>query len=354
MSKEIMLDRYKSDGIWTMETPRTTCVVPAEPLVICPEEEGDLNELCLGVYRSLGKLCEYADYDPKDWRWLAEPSTRFPQGLTLPPAIRIDTVRTKDGPKVVEVDPISAISLGETTSLIEAWRDAGYNVPTGLCDSIALVALQKGLPLSAKLPIGMSKYQTEVDYLLKKLSSCGVSISDKIEGSVQLSAFMENGPSRRQVLRGDAGFGSTNPLWGSLFGAAAKDRLLCLLAGDNSSSLANYLLPQYTANDLEELNPDKLIVAKPVRGMGSRGVYLATVKNTLELGDNLKDYVFQEFVKPRPDYFGGADPYVSRVSLYAGEKGLLGAQVTARPETEKFTNAHGQADAIQTTLAVSG
>ena len=83
--------------------------------------------------------------------------------------------------------------------------------------------------------------------------------------------------------------------------------------------------------------------------MGSVGVRAVTAGNIDVIPPG---YTFQQQLEPLNDNFGIEGQWVSRVSIYAGRYGLLGAQVTARRRQPGFTNVHGQADAIQTTLAV--
>mgnify|MGYP003596636479 CR=1 FL=1 len=79
------------------------------------------------------------------------------------------------------------------------------------------------------------------------------------------------------------------------------------------------------------------------------GIDAMPVRDAFELP---KGYVFQEKIEVLSDDFGIGGEWASRVSIYAGRYGLMGAQVTARRKSKEFTNVHGQSDAIQTTLAV--
>lgn len=343
-----MTERYKSDGIWTGETSRTSCVVPEAPLFITTNEEYAYNELTLATWNALESVIA------NKLETIGNGSLPFPEGATMPPAIRIDTVRTLDGPKIVEIDPVSAISIGETVSLIRIWQEQGYEVPSGLLEAI-VAEIDKGIAID--LPRGKEDYQAELSYLRRALRESGV---EQGAGSDvrQLSAFNEV-PTRRRAINRDGWLGKVNPLWGSLIGVADKSNLNSLISGDKIK-LPRFLPVSYNKAELDGIDPDLQLIAKPLMGTGSTGIRQVTATSGRLLPDG---YVYQEMVTPLIDSFGECvsvdgeaienDQWVSRVSVYAGRYGLLGAEVTARPrDVSGFTNAHGQQDAVQTTIAI--
>ena len=347
-----LVDRYVEDGIWNMNSPRETCRVPTEPLTITQAEEYELNRLALSVWKAQESVIDMTMYGTQQpWVRLNRLQSIYPDGLTMPPAIRVDTVLSEDGLRIIEVDPVSAISLGETISLIRIWQEQGYQIPDGLLETISgLVAKGTG-ELSLELPSEKSQYQAEVGYLAKMLAREGVIIDER--APLKLSSFPEV-PANRRFINGQGWSEPTNPLWGSLSDFSDKTNLELLMCGDKQA-FASYLPRIYQRDELNELDPDATIVVKPIKGMGSVGVRAMTVNKALEFTGG---YIFQEKVDPRVDSFTDDQnmqptTYSSRVSIYAGKYGLLGAQVTARPRQPTFTNVHGQADAVQTTLAIS-
>lgn len=99
-----LTQRYKDDGIWTGETSRTSCVVPESPLMLTSNEEYEYNELTLAVWKALESVVQLSSSSTVNA--VQNGAKPFPDGPTMPPAIRIDTVRTPDGPKIVEIDPV--------------------------------------------------------------------------------------------------------------------------------------------------------------------------------------------------------------------------------------------------------
>lgn len=337
--------KYQESGIWTMATPRQSCVVPERPLLISTDEEYELNKLSLSVWKAVETLLEMADINPKAHTALVNAAAPFPEGLTMPPAIRVDTVRTIDGPKIVEVDPVTAISLGETASLIDIWQAEGYGVPTGLVDTVQSTLIDSGVGIAVSLPSAKSAYKGEVEYFVETLQSRGIAYDD---AGVQMSAFNDAAAVRRRINR-DGWRGDRNPLWGSLVGLAGKNNLGMLIGGDKVD-LPRYLAEEYAAAEATELDSDTLLVAKPLNGTGSIGV---VAMRAGEVDGGQRGVVYQRQLDVMTDNFGLEGEWVSRVSLYAGKYGLLGAQVTARRKEGAFTNVHGQSDAMQTTLAVT-
>lgn len=341
-------ERYGEDGIWTMKTPRESCVVPNTPLMITQQQEWALNKLALSTWGALSNVVELAENSKLEpWNRLGRLSQNYPEGLTLPPAIRIDTIMTEFGPKIIEVDPISAISLGETASLISIWQEQGYQVPYGFIDTIASSISEKGGALAISIPPEKKLYEAELSYLGKELERRGVLISDT--ASLQLSAFSDV-PSRRKALNSRPWASPQNPLWGSLTDFGDKNNLSLLTAGDKEV-FTSFLARNYTREEVMALDGDTRLVVKPVKGTGSMAVTSQLAKNIQSMAPG---YVFQEQLIPQTDTFGfdNGVTYKSRVSIYAGRYGLLGAQVTARPSKGEFTNVHGQYDAVQTTIAV--
>lgn len=346
-----LAERYKSDGIWTGASSRTSCVVPEIPLLISTDEEYAYNKLALAVWNALENVIANGIDS------IANGARPFPDGSTMPPAVRIDTVRTVDGPKIVEIDPVSAISIGETSSLIRIWQEQGYQVPTGLSQVIVSDILKSGRGFAIDLPRGKEDYNAELEYLRKLMLESGVEQREGLD-AIQLSAFNEV-PARRKTINRDGWLGRVNPLWGSLIGIADKSNLRLLVSGDKTN-LPIFLPKSYEKKDLDDLDPDTQLIAKPLMGTGSSGVRQVTAKAGLSLSGG---YIYQDMLTPATDFFGecveisGASTenteWVSRVSVYAGRYGLLGAEVTARPRNPSgFTNAHGQQDAVQTTIAV--
>lgn len=356
-----MTQRYKERGIWTMESGRDTCIVPETPLLISRDEERILNELARAVWRALETAVEWGfESIGPTGKGISDRACAFPDGPTLPPAVRIDTIRTGEGPKIVEVDPISAISIGETLSLQRLWSEEGYIVPVGLKEAIVSEIKRRSNELAVDIPSGKMMYKRDLDYLINEVKDEGVKVNaDAIRTSdtLQLSAFNDIAATRRAINRDGWQF-TANPLWGSLVGIADKQNLNVLI-GTDKLVLPKYLPKTYSRNELKLLDSRTRVVAKPLMGTGSNNVEAISVSEAISIPD---DYIFQELLTPLTDDFGEINTikqesrtqWVSRVSVYAGRYGLLGAQVTARPREQQsdFTNVHGQSDAIQTTLAV--
>lgn len=327
-----------------MNSPRETCVVPEKPLMISTSEEKELNQLALAAWRALGGVVEMIRDSPASNRSVANSAAKFPDGLTMPPVMRVDTVRTEAGPRIVEIDPITAISLGETVALTEIWSEQGYAVPGGVLDVI-----RQSLPVDEKkialtIPSVKSEYESELNFLIGSLAEAGVEYD---KNATQLSAFNDVASVRRGINK-NGWDKERNPLWGSLVGLADKTNLGMLVSGDKID-FPKYLPREYTREDMPDLREDAVIIAKPLKGSGSVGVVATTSNGALRLPDG---YMFQEKFEVLSDDFGIGGEWASRVSIYAGRYGLMGAQVTARRKNENFTNVHGQSDAVQTTLAV--
>ena len=336
--------RYVADGIWTMADDRTTCVVPEVPLLINETLEREYNELCIAVWRAAEMLIEYSKTGISDTAVrLRTRSNLYPGGMSMPPAIRIDTVMSENGPKIVEIDPNTAISIGETASLACIWEKEGYYVPTGLIGTIVDRIKNVDGRCNMALNDQPRKYKSELSYLASSLEDAGVSLSDA-PGTLRLNPKGGIGSSGWD--------GSNNPLWGSLNDISQKDNISMLLSMDKIR-LPKYLPRTYELDEISALDSDATLIAKPLNSTGSRGITAISPDDASKLS---KGYVLQEFVRPTINSFGvesdeGRDEWISRISVYAGRYGLVGAQVTARPYNGGFTNAHGQSDAVQTTLA---
>lgn len=341
-----VIKKYQQDGIWTMATPRQSCVVPENPLCISTEEEYELNRLSLSVWNATQNLLEMARECPRVYPGVVGAAEKFPEGLTMPPAIRIDTVRTFEGPKIVEVDPVTAISLGETLSLMGIWQSEGYDVPSGLDEAIRSGLIEADYRVAMALPSAKFEYKSELDCLMAALQTVGVEYDD---AGMQLSAFNDVAAVRRRINKNGWEY-ERNPLWGSLVGLANKNNIGALMSGDKIG-YPQYVADEYTRDEIGRLDQDVPLVAKPLRGTGSVGVATVRAKDVANMPEG---FVYQQRLDVLADDFGVEGEWVSRVSLYAGKYGLLGAQVTARRKEGDFTNVHGQSDAIQTTLAVTG
>jgi len=327
--------------------------------VIGPEEERDLIDLSRGVWQAVESLVEFVNASPKYWSSVANKASAFPEGLTMPPAIRIDVVRTAIGPKIVEVDPITAISLGETVFLTQAWQQAGYRVVDGLLERIATKAADD--TLNMVLPREKQAYEAEVAYLAKSLRALGVKtvVDDNLnDGSLLLSGFMESSSLRKFINKKPQVLGERNPLYGSLCGISDKGNLSVLRALEKKL-LPLYLPKEYDQEALRQLDPNTLVVSKPRAGTGSIGV--RAVRPAQAMSQTGND-IFQELLQPVLDNYGRcmggngrelvATDWVTRLSIYASSKGMVGIQATARLREGEFTNVHGQADAVQTTAAI--
>lgn len=355
MTRQELVESYRP--IWDMETPRSSCIIPEQPLFISEKEEYDLNQIALGIWNTVSNIAETSTYSRlMPFRDVKNAAQSFPEGITLPPAIRADAVRTDEGIKVVELDPITAISLGETALLASAWQEAGYTViepPTGI---IARAIKEKEGRVNISVPDGKSPYRNELNYLRSALEDENIDARVTIHPSannLELSAWIEDPASAKAIRRNKGWISNQNPLWGSLVGLSGKDILLDIPPQLVDARLSR-ALPRTarTSNLLEMFEPNENVVYKPVNGTGSRGVFMGTARE----GAEYQDYIAQELLAPVPDMFGEEDElrgkWISRISIYAGRIGLMGAQVTARRSEGQFTNAHGQADAVQTTLAL--
>ncbi len=348
---------YAGNSIWTFQNPRTSCLIPEVPLLISEAEEIQLNELSLGIYNAVAVAVELArEVNERPWNDLFNTARAFPDGLTMPPAIRTDIVRTVDGPKVVEIDPVTAISLGETCFLADAWCDQ-YDVVESPIEAILRALKEREVEsLGIVTPSEKSDYQSEIAYLAKCLEERGIVVRRGDFNGVQLSSFTEVPANRKKINRQLKPL-ENNPLWGSLYGLMGKDKLSMLSRCDER--LAKGTAREYTLDEVELLEPETKLVAKPEKGTGSIGLKVLNASECV----GKKGYVFQEVLVPRNDDFGevvdgegalqSAGEWVTRLSIYASSKGLAGAQVTARKREGLFTNVDGKPDAVQTTLAVT-
>lgn len=350
---------YVESDIWNLTSPRNSCVVPERPLIISPEEERDLNELALAVNEAVTVAINTAQFSQEEpWYRYRDSAAPFPDGLTMPPAIRVDVVRTENGPKIVEIDPITALSIGETAFLANEWSE-GHNVIESPVRQIAnSVQATSANRLALNLPSAKADYSPEIKYLAQQLRGVGI---DVVEGeydqpsTIQLSSFYEVPSARKRLTKGTQRL-NRNPLWGSLNGLSSKAALGQLMLC--SERLRSFAVREYTESEIDDLPGDTLLVAKPIRGTGSVGL------KTLFPADvfDARGFVFQESLEPTRDSFGNVmtaegnvvsgTTWVTRLSIYAGRSGMVGAQVTARRPEGLFTNVDGKPDAVQTALAV--
>lgn len=350
---------YADAGIWNFQSPRNSCMVPEKPLIISSEEERDLNEMALGVYEAIGVAVGIAKFSQEEpWYRYRDSAAPFPGGLTMPPAIRVDVVRTDKGPKIVEVDPITALSIGETAFLAREWAEDYEVIESPVRQIVNCIQATDARQLSINLPADKIDYLLEMKYLAAQLREAGVDTvigEDDSPSTIQLSGFYEV-PSARKRLTSSARTLGMNPLWGSLNGLSSKVALAQLLL--LSERLNPFAVREYTPEELSSLPDDKVLIAKPVQGTGSIGLkalFPSEVKRA-------KGFVFQEALQPVIDNFGDVmspdnkilqnTSWVTRLSVYAGRTGMVGAQVTARQPEKFFTNVDGKPDAIQAALAV--
>jgi hypothetical protein len=269
--------------------------------------------------------------------------------------------------KIVEIDPITAISLGETAFLTDVWsrwpedNDEVYAFPPSPVDAIVRYARDvETSELEINIPREKQDYLKELSYLASKLTAAGIETRVGIDlpksDIVQLSAFAEV-PRIRKMMNMSTDNWLQNPLWGSLLGLSNKLNLDLL--GRCSERLRSFLPKEYRVEEIRELDPDTRLVMKPIKGTGSAGIKPVTAGQV----SDQSGYIFQEVITPRTIYFGDVitpsgevmaedEPWVGRLSIYVGKYGLSGAQVTARRSEGFFTNVHGQADAVQSPLAV--
>lgn len=350
--------------IWDMVSPRSSCVIPEVPFVVTAEQERELIELTQGVWSGISTAVDIAGFSQRQpWQSIRNAASTFPEGLTLPPAVRVDVVKSTEGFKVVEIDPITAISLGETALLEDIWSSSGNVVSSPIGEIIEAVR-QKGCNrLSVDLPTELQDYTAETWYLSKALQARGLGVDlvgygeSSPVGSVSLSAYMEVPRRAKIVNRMPGNQRGYNPLFGPLVGLASKDRTAAIIQASDDR-ICPYITQELTRQQLVTTD-DELVLCKPKKGSGSRGIRIASPKEAITFSD---DYVIQKILEPQLDDFGecrlpdgtsiNAENWVSRISLYASERGLCGAQVTARRQEGQFTNAHGQADAIQTAIVV--
>lgn len=328
--------------IWSNDTPRSTCM-QAEPLAITKETYGDLVDIGSSVWKAVDGLVGRVMLDGyfKNTRNLVE---LFPEGATMPPAIRVDCVLTEEGPRVVEIDPATALSLGETQLLSDIWRSRGYQVIDGLAEEIA--ASIGGLML-VDLPAGKMDYYSDTRYIVVRVNDIkesSVPSPDKMVNT-ELSAFMEDPQRRKNVNSRRLTYGK-NPLWGSLW--PLSDKELMANTGLMEYYLGDFCVRQSTFVNFGEIfGGDDLVVIKPAKSMGSAGIKTAFAKDI----DPEKGFVYQELLQPKADSFNGQE-YATRLSIYAARTGICGAQVTALPITSGFNNVHGQPKAVQTCLSL--
>ena len=181
---------------------------------------------------------------------------------------------------------------------MRVWKEKGYVVPTGLLERIVDVANNKSNDISIDLPRGKEAYIPELEYLKKALLAEGLSSNGDGE-SLHLSAFNEV-PARRRAINRDGWLQKINPLWGSLIGIAYKSNLMTLLSGDKVS-LPRFLPKSYMKDELELLDPNTPLIAKPLTGTGSSGIRNVTAQQGLFLPAG---YLYQERVAPLIDTFG--------------------------------------------------
>ena len=367
-------ERYRATGIWTGDTPRSSCAIPERPLLIQPEERDELDELCRLAYKGFVAIVAAArGGDDPQLDMLRNGAKRFPDGPTLPPAIRLDLVRTSVGPRIVEADPSSAICLGETAALVDIWKSLGFvALVEPPSDAIARAARERGEKcVTIPLPNRMGGYRTEQTYLADTLWRSGVRAKvgriGRRPADLELSAFMEDNQTRRFIERlnyvtdQERPF-EQNPLWGSLYGVAGKDNL-ALLRNYGEPALRQYLPAQYDREALAAIDDATEVVCKPCFGRFSSGIQVLPVSEARALGG---EYVIQELLQPRADQYGRVrmpdgnvfgtteeqPVFATRLSVYAALEGMVGAQATARLIQPGFNNVHGQADAIQAPVEI--
>lgn len=333
---------FSYDRIWDGSSPRKTCV-EAPPLELPYNEYRDLVDIASGVWGVVTELVNRANEDPalRDYRLQAD--STFPEGLTMPPAIRADIVYAEgSGFKVVEIDPATALSIGETILIGEIWQNRKFNTISGLVREIS--SATDGRTLMLDLPRGKSDYQAEAQYAVYRANE----ITGEQSGELQISAFMEDPQQRKNVNSRRLNFRDRNPLWGSLWQLAGKE--LMAKTGLMEEILGDYCVRQATSVNFEDVfRSDESVVGKPTSGMGSSGIFT----NTAESINPERGYVYQQSLKPRRDRFQGiTGEWATRYSIYACRTGICGVQLTSRPWQDGFNNVHGQADSIQTTVSI--
>ncbi len=367
---EGMFREYQAGGIWTMSSPRNSCVVPERPLILNTKEQWELPYIAKMVWSGLGSLTNADRRAKAQWPEfirIRDTGTEgpFPEGTTLPPAIRMDIVRTLDGPKIVEVDPISAISLGEVAFLANVWQAHGFEVIQGPTARVVSGVMTSGANrITITLPRRLSSQMPEQRYLAHELEEASygniaaeVRLGTPGESELELSAFIEDAQTRTKIEQ-DGFPGARNPLWGSMMNLASKRNLEMLREFGLKELCENYLPKQFSKEQRARLDSDTLVVCKPLEGTGSQGIAALAVAQALTLEG---EWIYQELLSPVVDDFGrclSADhqviesgKWITRLSIYASETGLSGAQATARLYEGEFTNVHGQRDAIQSAVA---
>jgi hypothetical protein len=406
-------EAYKESGIWTMNSAATSAVVPSQPLALKSEEEIELNRMATAVYNVYAEILDVVNDPTSDepFRRVRQSAAAYFAGrLAMPPAIRVDIVRTEAGPRIVEIDPATAISLGETEFLSSVWSGnaEGEVLSSRLSSSIVERANKMGANvLKILIATGKYMYAGELSYLSARISDLGLDtevvapnvdqinpgdVNRLIRSNVR-GALAKNTPNAAYLwlpIKEEARLKASvnkfskdrlptqeQAMWPTLEGLADK-KWLSLLQRDNLPielerivtlrylDLLSTLTPStYTKpEELEELEPDKQLLLKPRSGMGSVGIRVVSAAEAMQVAGNSEKFVFQELLDPVRDDFGPCltaggkiiepeNGWVSRVSVYCGSKGVEGIQVTARSASKNgFTNAHGQADAIQTAAMV--
>jgi hypothetical protein len=406
-------EAYQESGIWTMSSAATSAVVPSQPLALKSEEEIELNRMATAVYNVYAEILDVVSDPTSDepFRRVRQHAAAYYAGrLAMPPAIRVDVVRTSDGPKIVEIDPATAISLGETEFLSKVWteRSKGSVVESQLA-SIAVAKARKigANVLRILVSTGKYMYKPELSYFARAVANQGLptevigpDVGDIIAGDVTKlqsntvkQALTENPddmaylwlPIKEQARLRQYLYRSSKDklpsqeqaLWSTLTGLADKAWLDLLQRGNLPLELERIITLRYldllsamtpstytNTNEIKELEPDKPLLLKPRSGMGSVGIRVASAAEAMQVAGSSEKFVFQELLDPVRDDFGPCltaggkiiepeNGWVSRVSVYCGPKGVEGIQVTARQASKTgFTNVHGQADAIQTAAMV--
>jgi len=388
---------YMASGIWDMTEPRKSVVVPSGPLTITGYDEVSLNRLARSIYGVFEDLVDAANDGRQEsyFQTIRNKAGNFAGPLRLPPAIRADVVQTDEGFKVVEVDPSTAISLGETSFLSDLGRwGGGLFLESRLAAVVADRVNQVGASvLKILVPESKTAYLPELGYFAESLRVQGTDtqvVSPNYEVKLQdeyirdasvaylWAAQEDTSLSRFTAKQSETDLPTNDQLiWQNLSGLSDKRWMAYLASGEMPA--IEYACRQQYLQALREfipptaLQPDdvevvaggaKYVLMKPRNSTGSNGIFVAEKDEAAKILSESDQFICQRLLTPRTEYFGGAclsadgkvfaptNGWRSRISIYCGERGLEGAQVTARPADGVFTNVHGQSDALQTYVSI--
>lgn len=359
--------------IWDQSTPRNSCIIPERAATISWETAYDLQRIACSVYRFIENTYDFvnnADVGENTSLLASLAQATFSKNsflckqLKVPPAVRCDVViDPANKPWLIEIDPSTWLSLGETALL-------GETVATDNVVGCELVTLadarikQMGVSgVASVMTADELPYRRELDAYMQRLSIGQTRVEE-------VGVYSRFRPGNDEALLGvpqgskfidQDSLEAGRVLWQpTTFG---DKRILAALSQMSIQQMGEFDLrdlqvlqfaipPSYFGTQGSEL-PKGNWIRKPIQGKGSSGIAL------VEQPNNEKDVIWQQAIQPRRDEYKVTDTinpdsgWATRYSIYACRTGIAAMQATARPMRNGFNNVHGQSDAIQSPVVVN-